>query len=126
MLRMHSAARQHRRRPDYAHGRRVPAPTRRRQVAGEDWAAGSVSSLCWAYPKAAPACRRVSLQARAPRLNPAAIVAALKRHQVRYVIIGAFAAIAQQAPIPATRGIDLTSETGPENLARLSLALQDL
>ena len=33
-----------------------------------------------------------------PRLNPAAIVAALNRHEVRYVIIGAFAAIAQQAP----------------------------
>jgi hypothetical protein len=30
-----------------------------------------------------------------PALNPAAIVAALNRHQVRYVIIGAFAAIAE-------------------------------
>ena len=45
---------------------------------------------------------------------------------MRYVIIGAFAAIAQQAPIPATRDIDLTPETGPENLARLSLALKEL
>ena len=32
----------------------------------------------------------------APELNAAAIVAALNRHQVRYVIIGAFAAIAQR------------------------------
>ncbi len=61
-----------------------------------------------------------------PRLNPAAIVAALNRHEVRYVVIGAFAAIAQQAPIPATRDIDLTPETSRDNLARLSRALTDL
>ena len=61
-----------------------------------------------------------------PALNPAAIVAALNRRQVRYVIIGAFAAIAQQAPIPATREIDLTPEASQENLARLSQALSDL
>jgi hypothetical protein len=61
-----------------------------------------------------------------PELNPAAIVAALNRHQVRYVIIGAFAAIAQQAPIPATRDIDLTPDASQENLARLSLALKEL
>jgi hypothetical protein len=61
-----------------------------------------------------------------PVLNPAAIVAALNRHQVRYVIIGAFAAIAQQAPIPATRDIDITPEASPDNLARLSAALTDL
>jgi hypothetical protein len=59
-------------------------------------------------------------------LNAAAIVAALNRHQVRYVIIGAFAAIAQQAPIPATRDIDLTPEASQENLARLSMALKEL
>jgi hypothetical protein len=62
----------------------------------------------------------------APELNAAAIVAALNRHQVRYVIIGAFAAIVQQAPIPATRDIDLTPEATQENLARLSLALKEL
>lgn len=61
-----------------------------------------------------------------PELNAAAIVAALNRHQVRYVIIGAFAAIAQQAPIPVTRDIDLTPEASHENLARLSLALNEL
>ena len=61
-----------------------------------------------------------------PELNAAAIVAALNRHQVRYVIIGAFAAIAQQAPIPATRDIDLTPEASQENLARLSSALKEL
>jgi hypothetical protein len=61
-----------------------------------------------------------------PELHAAAIVAALNRHQVRYVVIGAFAAIAQQAPIPATRDIDFTPEASQENLARLSLALKEL
>jgi hypothetical protein len=61
-----------------------------------------------------------------PELNAAAIAEALNRNQVRYVIIDAFAAIAQQAPIPATRNINLTPETGPENLARLSQALNEL
>lgn len=59
-------------------------------------------------------------------LNPAAIVAALNRNQVRYVVIGAFAAIAQRAPIPATRDIDITPEASQENLARLSQALTGL
>jgi len=61
-----------------------------------------------------------------PGLNPAAIVAALNRRQVRYVIIGAFAAIAQRAPMPATRDIDFTPDASQDNLARLSLALTDL
>jgi hypothetical protein len=61
-----------------------------------------------------------------PAFNPAAIVAALNRHQVRYVIIGAFAAIAQRAPIPATRDIDITPDASAENLTRLSRALTDL
>jgi hypothetical protein len=61
-----------------------------------------------------------------PELDAAAIVSALNRHQVRYVVIGAFAAIAQQAPIAATRDIDLTPEASHENLARLSLALKEL
>jgi hypothetical protein len=61
-----------------------------------------------------------------PSFHPAAIVAALNRHQVRYVVIGAFAAIAQRAPIPATRDIDITPEAGAENLTRLSRALTEL
>jgi hypothetical protein len=59
-------------------------------------------------------------------LNAVAIVSALNRHQVRYVVIGAFAAIAQRAPIPATRDIDLTPEASQENLVRLSSALKEL
>jgi hypothetical protein len=59
-------------------------------------------------------------------LNAAAIVDVLNRHGVRYVVIGAFAAIAQRAPIPATGDIDLTLDSSAENLTRLSKALKEL
>ena len=59
-------------------------------------------------------------------LNAAAIVEVLNRHSVRYVVIGAFAAIAQRAPIPATRDIDLTPDSSAENLTKLSKALKEL
>jgi hypothetical protein len=61
-----------------------------------------------------------------PSLNAAAIVEVLVRHGVHFVVIGAFAAIAQHAPIPATRDIDLTPESTIDNLNRLSAALKDL
>jgi hypothetical protein len=61
-----------------------------------------------------------------PDLDAAAIVAVLNQHGVNYVVIGAFAAIAQQAPIPATRDIDITPESTRENLERLSAALHEL
>ena len=61
-----------------------------------------------------------------PSLNAAAIVEVLVRHGVHFVVIGAFAAIAQQAPIPATRDIDLTPEPTVENRNRLSAALKEL
>jgi hypothetical protein len=59
-------------------------------------------------------------------LNAAAIVDVLNRHHVKFVVIGAFAAIAQHAPIPATRDIDLTPDSSLENLTRLSAALMEL
>ena len=55
-----------------------------------------------------------------------AIVAAFNRRGVRYVVIGAFAAIAQQAPIAPTRDIDFTPDSSTNNLRRLSAALKDL
>jgi hypothetical protein len=61
-----------------------------------------------------------------PSLNAAAIVEVLVRHGVHFVVIGAFAAIAQQAPIPATRDIAVTPESTIENLNRLSAALREL
>ena len=62
----------------------------------------------------------------AQALDAAAIVAVLNRHGVRYVVIGAFAAIAQQAPIPATRDIDVAPDSSTENLIKLSKALKEL
>jgi hypothetical protein len=59
-------------------------------------------------------------------LNATAIVDALNRHGVRFIVIGAFAAIAQHAPIPATRDIDLTPDSSVDNLNRLSATLKDL
>jgi hypothetical protein len=59
-------------------------------------------------------------------LNAAAIVDVLNRHGVRYVVIGAFAAVAQGTPMPATRDIDLTPDSSAENLAKLSMSLKEL
>ena len=58
--------------------------------------------------------------------EPTAIIAALNRHGVRYLVIGAFAAQLQGAPLARTRDIDLTPATEPDNLDRLSAALHDL
>jgi hypothetical protein len=55
-------------------------------------------------------------------LDPAGIVAALERHQVRYVIIGGVAAQLHGSPAP-TRGLDVTPERSAPNLARLAAAL---
>lgn len=59
-------------------------------------------------------------------LDAVAIVSVLNRHRVAYVVIGAFAAIAQAAPIAPTRDIDFTPEESAENLGRLSEALREL
>ncbi len=59
-------------------------------------------------------------------LNAAAIVDVLNHHRVKFVVIGAFAAIAQHAPIPVTRDIDLTPESSLQNVTRLSAALKEL
>ena len=60
------------------------------------------------------------------RFHPAAIVSVLNRHDVRYVVIGAFAAIAQRAPIAPTRHIDFTPDDATPNLNKLSSALKEL
>jgi hypothetical protein len=64
--------------------------------------------------------------AREPELNPARIVSILNKHRVQFVVIGAFAAIAQRAPIPPTRDIDFTPEKSRSNLDNLSAALKEL
>lgn len=61
-----------------------------------------------------------------PSLSAEDILAVLNRQGVRYVVIGAFAAIAHGAPIDATYDIDVTPHRDPQNLQRLSQALSDL
>lgn len=50
---------------------------------------------------------------------------ALEKHDVRYVVIGAVAAIAQGYPL-TTHDLDVTPARDPENLERLAEALRDL
>jgi hypothetical protein len=59
-------------------------------------------------------------------LDAESIVAALNKYGVKYVVIGAFAAQLQGAPIPRTRDIDLTPASDRANLRRLSAALYEL
>lgn len=61
----------------------------------------------------------------APRFDPYAILAALERQHIGYVIIGAFGRVIQGAD-EITRGIDITPSTRPENLRRLDLALHEI
>src|SRR3954468_2282183 len=54
-----------------------------------------------------------------------AILELLQRHEVVFVLIGGFAAVAQGSPIP-TYDVDITPEATAENLERLSAALTEL
>ena len=54
------------------------------------------------------------------------ILAVLNRYQVDYVLIGAFAAIAQGVPLEATHDIDITPRREEDNLHSLSAALDEL
>jgi hypothetical protein len=60
------------------------------------------------------------------RLHATAILEVLNRHAVRYLVVGAFAAIAQQAPIASTRDLDITPDDDTDNLRELSSALEEL
>ena len=59
-------------------------------------------------------------------LDATTVLHAFNARGVRYVVIGAFAAIASGAPVAPTFDIDFTPEASRENLDRLSLALTDL
>jgi len=59
-------------------------------------------------------------------LDAERIVATLNKFGVKYVVIGAFAAQMQGAPIPRTRDIDVTPASDAANLKRLSGALHEL
>jgi hypothetical protein len=60
-----------------------------------------------------------------PPFDPIALLAALDRHRVTYIIIGAFARVIQGAE-ETTRGIDIVPSTRAENLRRLDTALAEL
>jgi hypothetical protein len=57
--------------------------------------------------------------------DPYAILAALERHRVSYVLIGGFARILQGTE-ELTHGLDLAPSLRSENRRRLELALEDL
>ena len=53
------------------------------------------------------------------------IIRTLAEHEVRFVVIGAYGALAHGSPFP-TEDVDVTPETSLENLSRLSVALHAL
>lgn len=57
--------------------------------------------------------------------DPLPILEVLQRHDVRFVLIGAAAAIAQGSPIP-TEDVDITPARDQVNLERLAAALREL
>src|SRR6266508_1168441 len=57
--------------------------------------------------------------------DPLAVLRALERHGVRYVLIGAAAARIAGAPV-VTEDLDVTPATDRENLERLAAALREL
>jgi hypothetical protein len=59
------------------------------------------------------------------RFDPYAVLKALDRHRVTYIVIGAFARVIHGTE-ELTRGIDIVPSTRPENLRRLEEALQEL
>jgi len=57
--------------------------------------------------------------------DPRALLAALDRHHVAFIVIGGLARVIEGAD-EITRGVDITPSTKPENLRRLADALGDL
>jgi hypothetical protein len=60
-----------------------------------------------------------------PDQDIAALLGALGRRGVKYVLIGGLAGVVHGSPFP-TEDVDITPERSAENLARLSAALTDL
>jgi len=59
-----------------------------------------------------------------PAFDPERIIETLNKFGVRYVVIGAVAALAHGAPMGATFDVDYTPARDPANLKRLSDALR--
>jgi hypothetical protein len=60
-----------------------------------------------------------------PQFAPYAILKALERHLVAYILVGAFARVIVGSE-EITRGVDLTPSAREENLRRLDLALAEI
>src|SRR6266511_1578361 len=60
-----------------------------------------------------------------PEFDPKPMLATLNEHGVRYIVVGAIAAIAQGYPLN-TGDLDVTPARDPENLERLAHALRSL
>ncbi len=60
-----------------------------------------------------------------PPFDPYAILKALERERVAYILVGAFARVIVGAD-EITRGVDLTPSAREENLRRLDLALEQM
>lgn len=60
-----------------------------------------------------------------PPLDPVPLLKVLKRHRVRFIVIGAVAAISHGYPLP-TEDLDITPARDPKNLERLADALAEL
>jgi hypothetical protein len=60
-----------------------------------------------------------------PEFAPEKILAVLAAHEVRYVVIGGYAAALRGSPF-ATQDVDITPEATRDNLAKLSNALREL
>ena len=58
--------------------------------------------------------------------DPEAILETLHRHGVSYVLIGGYAAQLRGVPLPKTEDLDITPARDPDNLERLSAALDEL
>jgi hypothetical protein len=65
------------------------------------------------------------VSAKPPRFDPYAILTALERQRITYVLIGGFARVIQGTE-ELTHGLDLTPSTRAENLRRLAIAVDDL
>jgi hypothetical protein len=61
-----------------------------------------------------------------PNVDVAAILDTLASKGVEYVVIGGFAAELHDVALPPTQDVDITPAAGPQNLARLAAALNEL
>lgn len=61
---------------------------------------------------------------RQPPFDPLGLLAALERHRVAFVVIGGLARVIQGTD-ELTRGVDIVPSTKPDNLRRLSRALDE-